>query len=164
MAAAPGLDVPLELRFALADLYAAYGDALDDGEFERWPELFTEACVYKVVPRENFERGLPVAVIYCESRGMLKDRVLALRETVLHAPRLIRHLTGAPRIRAREAQGWRVSASFALFETMLDQPSQVFLTGKYHDLVVEEAGALRFAERICVYDSTIVPTSLVFPV
>jgi salicylate 5-hydroxylase small subunit len=47
---------------------------------------------------------------------------------------------------------------------MLDEPSAVFLCGQDHDRVVEEGGALRFAERICVYDSTIVPASLVYPV
>jgi hypothetical protein len=30
--------------------------------------------------------------------------------------------------------------------------------------VVDDGGRLRFAERICVYDSTIVPISLVYPV
>lgn len=47
---------------------------------------------------------------------------------------------------------------------MADQPSELFLCGRYHDRVVEDGGSLRFAERICVYDSTIVPTSLVYPV
>ena len=47
---------------------------------------------------------------------------------------------------------------------MADQPSALFLCGRYHDRVVEDDGELRFAERICVYDSTIVPTSLVYPV
>jgi len=47
---------------------------------------------------------------------------------------------------------------------MIDQPSELFLCGRYHDRIVEEDGSLRFAARICVYDTTIVPTSLVYPV
>ena len=164
MIAAPGLDAPLELRARLADLYCAYSDALDDGELERWPDFFTRDCVYKVIPRENFERELPIALIYCESRDMLVDRVIALRETALYVPRLVRHLTGNIRLRAIEPSGLRLTANFALFQTMSDQPSEIFLCGRYHDRVVEENGGLRFAERICVYDSTVVPTSLVYPV
>ena len=164
LAAAPGLEVPLELRLRLGDLYCAYGDALDDGELERWPDFFLEECVYKVVPRESFERGLPVGVVYCESRAMLKDRIVALRETALFAPRLMRHMIGDLRVRALTADGMRLTANFALFQTMLDQPSELFLCGRYHDRVVETGGVLRFAEKICVYDSTIVPTSLVYPV
>jgi 3-phenylpropionate/cinnamic acid dioxygenase small subunit len=162
--AASGVDVSLELRARLADLYCAYSDALDDGELERWPDFFLEDCLYKVVPRENHERGLPLALIYAESRRMLVDRVVALRETALYAPRRMRHLTGTIRVRAAGPEGLRLTASFMLAQTMVDQPSQLFLCGRYHDRVVESDGGLLFAERICVYDSTIVPTSLVYPV
>jgi 3-phenylpropionate/cinnamic acid dioxygenase small subunit len=164
MIAAPGLDPPLSLRTRLADLYCAYGDALDEGELERWPDFFTENCLYRVIPRENFEQGLPVALIYCESRNMLVDRVVAVRETSLFAPRMVRHLIGNIRLREIGPEGLRLTASFALYQTMLDQPSELFLCGRYHDRVVEDAESLRFAERICVYDSTIVPTSLVYPI
>lgn len=148
----------------LADLYCTCGDALDDGELERWPDFFTQDCLYKIIPRENFEQDLPVALIYCESRNMLIDRVVALRETALYVPRIMRHLVSNICLRAIEAEGFRLTANFALYQTMSDQPSELFLCGRYHDRVVEEGGSLRFAERICVYDSTIVPTSLVYPV
>ncbi len=164
MISAPGVDAPLELRLRLADLYCAYADALDDGELESWPDFFTENCVYKITPRENFEQNLPVALIYCESRDMLFDRVVAIRETTLYVPRLMRHLTGNIRLREIGPEGLRLTASFALFQTMVDRPSELFLCGRYHDRVVDDSGTLRFAERICVYDFTIVPTSLVFPV
>ena len=163
-AAAPGIEVLPALRQRVGDLYCGYCDALDDGEYERWPEFFTEACLYKVLPRENFVRNLPIALIACESRAMLKDRVTALRETALYAPRIVRHHVSSLRIRAVEPDGIRATANFLLIQSLVDQPSEVFLAGAYHDRIVEERGALLFAERLCVYDSTIVPTSLVFPV
>jgi anthranilate 1,2-dioxygenase small subunit len=49
---------------------------------------------------------LPLALIYCESRNMLLDRVAALRETALFVPRMVRHLTGNIRLR-----GWSRRAS-----------------------------------------------------
>ena len=158
------MDVALELRARLADLYCAYDDALNDGELERWPELFVEACIYKVMPRENYQQGFPVAVIYCESRDMLVDRVVALRETALYAPRIMRRITGAVCVRATEQDGLRLTADFALFQTTVDRPSELFLCGRCVDRVVDDGGVLRFAERLCIYDSTIVPTSLVYPV
>jgi salicylate 5-hydroxylase small subunit len=164
IAAAPGVDVGLELRARLADLYCAYDDALNDGALERWPELFTESCVYKVIPRENVEQGFPVALIYCESRDMLVDRVVALRETALYAPRIARRITSGVCLRAMDPDGLRLTANFAVFQTMQDQPSELFLCGRCQDRVVEDAGTLRFAERVCIYDSTIVPVSLVYPV
>lgn len=164
IAVVPGLQVDLELRAQLADLYCAYDNALNDGALESWPTLFAEVCVYKVIPRENVEQGLPVALIYCESRDMLMDRVVALRETALYAPRVARRITSGICLRAIEPGGLRLTASFALFQAMQDQPSELFLCGQCQDRVVNDGGTLRFAERLCIYDSTIVPTSLVYPI
>jgi 3-phenylpropionate/cinnamic acid dioxygenase small subunit len=163
IAVVPGLQAGCDLRARLADLYCAYDNALNDGELEQWPALFAEACIYKVVPRENVEQGLPVAVIYCESRDMLTDRVVALRETALFAPRIARRMTTAICLRAIDGDGMHLTASFAVFQTMPDRPSELFLCGSCRDRVMDDAGTLRFAERMFIYDSTIVPTSLVHP-
>ena len=94
---------------------------------------------------------------------MLADRVAAMRKTMLYAPRIVRNLTSGIVLRAIEADGMRLSASFAVFQTLLNEPSAVFLCGRYYDRVVEDGGELRFAERVCVTDATLVPTSLIFP-
>jgi salicylate 5-hydroxylase small subunit len=164
MIAAPGLDAPVELRLRLADLYGAHDAALDEREWERWPEFFTEDAVYKILPRENVDAGLPAAMIYCESRAMLADRVVALREALVFAPRLIRRVAGLPCLRQIGPDGMRLHSSFALFETMLNQPSTLFLCGRLYDRVVEDGRALRFAERIVVTDATNVPLSLIYPI
>jgi 3-phenylpropionate/cinnamic acid dioxygenase small subunit len=164
IAAAPGVDASPELRMRLADLYAAYDDALGEGDLERWPELFTEACLYKIIARENYDAGLPLGLLQAESRAMLADRVAAIRKTTLFAPRVVRRVVGSILLCAIESGSMRLAASFAAFQTMLNEPSQVFLCGRLYDRVVEDDGALRFAERICVTDSTLVPTSLVFPI
>jgi 3-phenylpropionate/cinnamic acid dioxygenase small subunit len=163
IAIAHGLTVDPDLRARLADLYCAYDNLLNDGELELWPSLFAETCIYKVIPRDNVEQGMPIAVMYCESRDMLTDRVVALRETALFAPRIARRITTAICLRAIEPDGMHLTASFAVFQTMPDQPSELFLCGSCRDRVMDDAGTLRFAERVFIYDSTIVPTSLVYP-
>jgi 3-phenylpropionate/cinnamic acid dioxygenase small subunit len=163
IAVATGVEASPELRARLADLYGSYDEALAEGRYEDWPALFTEECVYKITARENYDAGLPVGIIYAESRAMLVDRVAAIRKTMLIAPRLVRNLTSGIVLRAIDASGMRLGASFAVFQTMLNEPSAVFLCGRYYDRVVEDAGTLRFAERICVTDATLVPTSLIFP-
>ena len=40
----------------------------------------------------------------------------------------------------------------------------VFNAGRYHDRVVRDNGTLKFQERLCVYDSVLVPGSLVMPI
>ena len=163
IAAAPGVQASLELRARLADLYAAYDDALGEGDYERWPNFFTEACFYQITARENHDMGLPLGLMQAESRGMLADRVAAIRKTTLYAPRLVRRVIGSVTLRAVGPDGMRLTADFATFQTMLNEPTQVFLVGRFYDRVVDENGALLFAERICIADSTLVPTSLIFP-
>ena len=72
--------------FALTQLYADYACAVDSGDWDLWPDFFTEDCVYRLQPRENFERGFPLATLSFESRGMLLDRAYAIRETLFHDP------------------------------------------------------------------------------
>jgi salicylate 5-hydroxylase small subunit len=62
----------------LLALYSNYAAAIDNNEWEQWLDFFTEECVYKVQPRENFERGYPLATLSFESRGMLKDRIYGM--------------------------------------------------------------------------------------
>jgi 3-phenylpropionate/cinnamic acid dioxygenase small subunit len=164
IAATHGVRAPTALRARLADLYGAYDEALGEGQYESWPDFFTKTCLYKIIPRENYEAGLPIGLIYAESRAMLEDRVAALRKTMLYAPRIMRNLTSGIVLRSIDADGMRLSASFAVFQTLLNEPSAVFLCGRYYDRVVEDARALRFAERVCVTDATLVPTSLIFPI
>jgi len=152
------------LRCEVETLYADYAAALDDNELERWPEFFVEDCLYKLVPRENWERKLPVALMLCESRAMLKDRVTAVRNTAVYAPRSLRHFITQFRI-AEETPGClRVSANYLVLQTLLDDLTRIQNAGRYLDLVERTAAGLRFKEKICVFDSVLVPNSLVYPV
>jgi 3-phenylpropionate/cinnamic acid dioxygenase small subunit len=151
-----------ELRLEIQDLYDAYAEALDDGELERWPALFTEKCRYEALPRENFERDLPLAVILCESRGMLEDRVAALRRTSMYAPRSVRHLTSHIRA-SQDGDAIRVRANYVVLQTRVDALTEILSAGRYVDLVVRDAGQLRFREKRVIFDSVLVPNSLVYP-
>ena len=59
----------------LTSLHAEYAAAVDGGDWDSWPEFFTDECVYKIQPRENYERGFPLATLSFESKGMIRDRV-----------------------------------------------------------------------------------------
>jgi 3-phenylpropionate/cinnamic acid dioxygenase small subunit len=155
---------PAALRHELEMLTAAYVHALDDGEYERWPDFFTEDCVYKIIPRENFDNDLPLAIWYCEGRGMLRDRVKAIRETQLYAPRTMRHVTGNALVQSCMPNTLHAVTNYAVYESTLDRPTEVFNVGRYLDRVVVEDGRLKFAEKLCVFDTSLVPTSLIFPI
>ena len=152
-----------ELRLALEELYAAYIGCLDEERFEEWPDFFTDPCLYKIVPRENFERGLPLATWLCESRGYLLDRVASIRRTAMYAPRSIRRMVSAIRVLGWDGGALQVRANYLALETLQDELTRVFNTGQYRDTVVVEHGRLRFRDKVCVFDSALVPNSLIYP-
>jgi 3-phenylpropionate/cinnamic acid dioxygenase small subunit len=152
-----------DLRARIEDLYAEYVYTLDDGNIEDWPNFFTEDCLYKVVSRENHDRGLPLATMLCESKGYLLDRVRAVVETSSFAPRQLRHVVSSMRLTEVTSGTASVEANFAVFQTMADQETSVFMTGRYLDEIVLKEGQLLFAEKRCIYDTNLVPNSLIYP-
>jgi anthranilate 1,2-dioxygenase small subunit len=153
-----------DLRFEVEELYYEYVECLDDDELERWPEFFTDDCVYKIIPRENYDRNLPLATMLCESKGYLKDRVVAIRQTSMFGPRAMRHLVSNIRVKGEENGVIRVQANYAVLETVIDEHTQIFNAGKYLDQIVREGGRLKFKEKLCVFDSILVPASLIYPI
>ena len=154
----------LELQARVRDLFDRYVACLDDGDYEAWPEFFCEDCLYRVVPRENWDRDLPLATIRCESRGMLEDRVVGLRQTMMYEPRYVRHLVSGSRLVKSDGPTIVARANYAVFETLVDARSEVLQVGRYEAQIEDESGTLRFRELACVFDSVVIPNSLVVPI
>jgi salicylate 5-hydroxylase small subunit len=149
---------------ALNQLYADYASAVDSGQWDLWPEFFTEAGIYRLQPRENHERGFPLATLSLTSKGMMKDRVFGIRDTLFHDPYYQRHVVGTPLVREIFEDGWRCEANYAVFRTKLSDASTVFNVGRYLDRVVRTAEGLKFASRECIYDSEMIPNSIIYPI
>jgi salicylate 5-hydroxylase small subunit len=164
-AAPPGRATGRLDHWALVQLYAAYASAVDSGDWDRWPEFFTDACVYRLVPRENHERGFPLATLSFESKGMLRDRVYGIKETLFHDPYYQRHVVGVPLVHRVDADGRIHSeANYAVFRTKLSELTTVLNVGRYVDEVVATPQGLRFASRLAIYDSEMIPNSIIYPI
>lgn len=156
--------IDIALQFELQDLYSRYGCLLDDGPVREWPDLFAEQCLYLLIPRDNYDRGLPLAIIRCESRGMLIDRVRATQETIMHEPRYLRHQI--TNVRVLNVAGGRIeaTANFSVMEVLPDELPRILAVGRYIDVLQRRSdGALEFSEKRCVYDSVLVPNTIVYP-
>ena len=166
----PGLDdttalwASLALHHDIDQLNAAYAAALDEGRFEDWTGFFTEDGHYKVQARENFERGLPLALMALESRGMMKDRVYGITQTIYHGPYYMRHVISPARVLSSEGGVIRAQSNYAVFRTRPAGVSEVYNVGRYCDELIEKDGALKFRARLCVYDSELIPNSLIYPI
>jgi salicylate 5-hydroxylase small subunit len=148
----------------LVQLYAEYAFAVDSGDWDLWPEFFVDTCSYRLVPRENHERGFPLATLAFESKGMLRDRVYGIRETLFHDPYYQRHVVGAPLVREASAERIESEANYAVFRTKLNELSTVFNVGRYLDVVVHTERGLKFESRLVVYDSEMIPNSIIYPI
>jgi salicylate 5-hydroxylase small subunit len=148
----------------LVQLYADYAAAVDSGDWDLWPEFFVDACSYRLVPRENHERGFPLATLSFESKGMLRDRVYGIKETLFHDPYYQRHVVGAPLVRTASHERIESEANYAVFRTKLSELSTVFNVGRYVDTVVRTPAGLKFESRLVVYDSEMIPNSIIYPI
>ena len=147
----------------MSRLNAEYARAIDDDRLEDWPDFFTDPCLYSITSADNHRRGMPVGIIYADSKGMLKDRVAALREANVYERQSYRHVVGLPAIIGERGGAVRAETPFLVVRIMRDGTMALFATGRYLDALVEEAGALRFRERVVVCDSSRIDTLLAIP-
>jgi salicylate 5-hydroxylase small subunit len=154
----------LLLQQEIDQLNAGYAAALDEKRFDDWPEFFVEDGHYKLQARENFDRGLPLALMAMESRGMMKDRVYGITQTIFHAPYYMRHLVGAARVVSVDGDLVNAETGYAVFRTRPGGISEVYNVGRYIDVLVRAEGRLQFKSRLAVYDSEMVLNSLIYPV
>ncbi len=154
----------IELQFNVENLLARYADCLDQGRFEEWPEFFTEGCVYKIISAENYEQGLPLGVIDCDSRAMLRDRITALREANVYEEHRYRHILSTTLIKAEDTDAVHAETSYQVTRIMRDGSSMLFSVGRYLDRIVLDGDDLKFSEKIVVFDNKRVDTLLVIPI
>jgi anthranilate 1,2-dioxygenase small subunit len=154
------MDVALQLQ--VEKLHARYAHALDADRLEDWPNFFTENGRYRIATAENEERGLPLPVIYAESRAMLRDRVQSLRHANIYEPQRYRHIVSC--VLVEKLDGARVAseASFLVVRIMQDGASMLFASGRYLDRIVLAPEPL-YEERVVVCDSRRFDTLLAIP-
>jgi len=154
----------LELRSEIETLLNEYAQCIDNDELESWPDFFTDECLYRVIPRENHEVGLPTAVMWCDSRGMLQDRITALRHANVYQVQWYRHIISNPVITTEDGETFNVQSNYAVFKTCNDGESTVYNVGRYVDVIVRVNGVLKFKERTAIYDTHRITTLMVIPI
>ena len=153
----------IQLQHRVEALLARYADCLDQGRYEEWPGFFTVDCVYKIISSENFEQGLPLGVIDCDSRAMLEDRITALRTANIFEEHRYRHILSTTLIKGRDGALIRSETSYQVIRIMRDGAAGLFSSGRYLDKIVDHAGELKFSQRLVVFDGKRIDTLLVIP-
>ncbi len=161
----PRLDFLL-LRYEIETFNVRYANALDEQRLSDWAEMFTDDANYVILSRENHDHNMPVGLIYCEGKGMIRDRAFALTETAMFAPRYLRHIISNLDVLGEEADGIiKARANYVVLQVLFDRPdATLHQVGVYYDIFRRENGVLKLADRRCVYDNLLVPNALCLPV
>lgn len=142
---------------------ARYVRCIDDGPLEEWPDFFTDDCLYRITTADNYRRGLPAGLIWANTKGMLKDRVSALREANIYEPHCYRHMLGQPAILAEHGSEVESETSFLVLRITGGGPTDVFASGRYVDRYLITEGQALLRERVVVCDSSEIDTLLALP-
>ena len=146
----------LGLRLQLLALQDEYISTLDTNALELWPDMFTEDCIYEIISKENVDQGFVAPVIFCDSKKMLRDRVVSLRNANIFEPVVYRHFLSSGAV--------ALQSSYLVINTSQLGSSTVYQTGRYHDLVVQIDGRWRFRRKRVVYDTSRIQTALAIPI
>ena len=152
-----------KLRRQIEALHTRYIQSIDEDKLEEWPGLFTETGLYKIVTRENFDQGFPLAVMECRSRGMMQDRVTGLRKINFYEPQRYLHQISGLTIETVDDHTVKCRSNYLVIRTTGDGNMMLYSAGVYFDKVVLNGEGAQFVERIVVPDSRRIETLLVIP-
>jgi anthranilate 1,2-dioxygenase small subunit len=144
-------------------LQAAYIRCIDRNELEAWPEFFLDPCLYVVTSAENHRNGFEGGMIYADTKGMLVDRIAALREANVYEKQTYRHILGLPYLTRNGGDEAHSETPFMVVRVMHDGQTDIFATGVYLDVVRAAGDQLKFAKRLVVCDSSRIDTLLALP-
>jgi salicylate 5-hydroxylase small subunit len=99
--------------------------------------VLVEEGMYRLQPRGNFDRGLPLCLLALESKNMTRDRVYSVNEMLFDDPYHQRRIVGTP---------WLVA---------------VERDSVYGERVT--SGGLKYQSRLCVYDSEMIASAVIYP-
>jgi anthranilate 1,2-dioxygenase small subunit len=144
----------IQLWFEISRLQDRYVSTLDNDRLEEWPDLFTDDCLYEIVPRENAASGLPIGLIHCDNKRMLHDRINSLRQANIYEAHCYRHMTSGLTLRRTDANTVDSESSYVVIQTRTEGDSFVFQAGRYVDRIVRTPDGWRYASKRVIYDTS----------
>ena len=152
------------LWYDLHRLQEGYVTVIDADRLEEWPDLFIEDCIYEIVPKENVDLGLPMGIMHCFGRPMLRDRIVSLRNANVFEPHSYRHMTSGLEFKLLDKDTVEMHSNYVVVQTLTDGESRVYQAGRYFDRVVRTPEGWRYQSKRAIYDTLRVQTLLVTPV
>ena len=152
-----------EIYAEIVALEYRYARILDEDRLEEWPELFVERGVYKVIPRENRDLEPQLAILFCDSRAMMVDRIRSLRQANVYNIHYPRHIVTNVEVLASRGDEYDIAAAYTVYQTDLEGQTRLFSVGQYLDVVTFGEGGPRFRQKVAICDTFSIPNLLAIP-
>lgn len=142
-----------------------YTQSIDDDRLEEWPELFEEDGRYIVNPRENRDLGLDGGYwMYYTSRGMMRDRVTALRHINVFNKHYYRHILGVPFIVGEDNGVVTARTNYMLVSANFEGKGRLLSAGEYIDQFKLIDGTATFIDKEVIPDNFHTPGAIIAPI
>ena len=87
-----------------------------------------------------------------------------MQEPAYSSPNRLDDVTGGAAQRSICGERIQTECNYEVVLTKLDKASTVLNFGRYIDAIVSTPEGLKFAERLCVYDSEMIPNAIIYPI
>ena len=152
------------LWYDLHRLQERYVNVIDTDRLEQWPDLFTEDCVYEIIPGRNVDQCIPATVMRCCGRSMLRERITSLRAANASDAHKYRHLISGLDIAPVNEDMVDMQSNYVVLQTLADGELRVYQSGRYFDRVQRMADGWRYQLKRAIYDTSRVQTMSIAPI
>ena len=157
-------EVTPDIFFKVTQFLTRYGKLLDTDQLETWLDLFDEDCHYEIMSRENVEQKLALALMLCDNKNMLRDRVSSLRIANIYNLHYDCHVLGLPSVAKTASGTYEIECAYSLFQSSLEGVSELFSVGWFRMILIETASGLRIRRQVIVTDTGAVVRLLATPI
>jgi 3-phenylpropionate/cinnamic acid dioxygenase small subunit len=158
------LQLTSDLRVALQEFYFRYAECLDGGRLEQWPEFFLDSGAYRLTTRRALRLGADEDIVSLRTKSALRDRIVAITQSEDYEPHTQRHYISNFRVQVSGEDELRVQANVQILRTYPGRATEALASGQYSDRVAVTGGRFNFREKLCVLDSDLPPSDLIYPV
>lgn len=152
-----------ELYFRIERLYARYIRCIDDDRLEDWPSFFADDCRYRIISAENYDEGLPLAVIDADSKAMLHDRVASIRKANIFEDHRYKHFVSGVEVISVQDGVAEVTANYQAIRIDIRGDAMLFSVGRYLDRIAIDSDPPAILSRDVIFDNERVDTLLALP-
>ena len=158
------MTVPAQTFQEIYEIVERYTRLLDADRLEEWVDLFEEDCYYEIMSRENVRQNLPLSLMLCDNKNMLRDRVMSLRQANIYNIHVDCHVVSLLNVTHSDGGGCEAGANFALFQSNKEGETRLFSAGRYEFKLNRTAQGWRLAAARVVVDTGAVLTLLATPI